>query len=241
MKITQCKNLYQITWAPYIFPINCYVWEDKNELFVIDMGVKGFVSEIEKISKKLRKPVSKLLLTHAHTDHVNGVPLFHKIFPKVKIGVSQRDLMLLNGNFTLLPTEPQSKIKGGFSKDKIHIDFTFKDKDVLNQLEVIESPGHTPGSISFLDKSSKTLIAGDAFQVRGGIAVSGTLKVFFPFPSLATWNSQTALRSAKKLRKLNPAVLAVGHGKVLINPVSQIEKAIRVAERKKIEKKNKHR
>ncbi|WP_056991587.1 MBL fold metallo-hydrolase [Liquorilactobacillus mali] len=232
MKVTQNKNLYQITWAPYIFPINCYVWEDKNELFVIDMGVKSFVSEIEKISRKLKKPVSKLLLTHAHADHVSGVPLFHQKFPKTEIGISQRDLRLIRGDFTLLPTESQNKIRGSFSKNIIHIDFTFKNKDILSTLEVIESSGHTPGSVSFFDTSSKTLIAGDAFQTRGGIAVSGTLKIFFPFPSLATWNSKVALTSAKKLRKLNPTLLAVGHDILLSDPIEQIEKAIRAAERK---------
>lgn len=238
MKITKYDNLYQITWLPYIFPINCYVWEYRDELFVIDMGVKKFVPEIEKISKRLRKPVSKLLLTHAHADHVNGVPLFHKTFPNAKIGISQRDLQLLKGDFTLFPSEPHSKIKGGFSKEKISIDFTFKDHDIINNFEVIKSPGHTPGSVSFLDKSSKVLIASDAFQVRGGVAVSGTLKILFPFPYLAAWNSKVALISAKKLQQLHPTILAIGHGNALINPIKQMKKAIKVAERKKIEKKN---
>lgn len=232
MKIKKYNSLYQITCLPYIFPINCYVWECEDELLIIDMGVKKFVPEIEKISKRLRKPISKLLLTHAHADHVNGIPLFHKTFPHVKIGISQRDLQLLKGDFTLLPSEPQSKIRGGFSKEKIHIDFTFKDHDIINNFEVIESPGHTPGSVSFLDKSSKVLIAGDAFQVSGGVAVSGTLKILFPFPSLATWSSKAALISAKKLQKLNPTILAVGHGNVLINPVKRMKKAIKVSERK---------
>lgn len=126
MQITKYKNFYQITWAPNLFPINCYLWENDDNIVVFDMGVKSFVSEIKTIAEKLKKPISTLLLTHAHTDHVNGVPLFHKTFPNAKIGISDRDLKLLNGNFSLLPNEAKNKIKGGFSKDSIHIDFTFK-------------------------------------------------------------------------------------------------------------------
>ncbi|WP_420537138.1 MBL fold metallo-hydrolase [Leuconostoc mesenteroides] len=95
----------------------------------------------------------------------------------------------------------------------------------------MESPGHTPGSVSFFEEKSKILIAGDAFQTRGGVAVSGTLKIFFPFPALATWDYQTALNSAKILKELDPNVLAVGHGKMIIDPIQNITVAISEAER----------
>ena len=230
MKVTKYKNLYQLTWAPMLFPINCYLWENDDDIIVIDMGVKSFVSEIKKIAERLNKPISALLLTHAHADHVNGVPLFHKIFPNVPIGISDRDFQLLNGNFSLLSDEAKNKIKGGFSKESIHIDFTFK-KNKYNNFHIIESPGHTPGSVSFFEEKSKILIAGDAFQIRGGVAVSGTLKIFFPFPALATWDYQTALNSAKILKELAPNVLAVGHGKMIIDPIQNITVAISEAER----------
>ncbi|MBS1008082.1 MBL fold metallo-hydrolase [Leuconostoc suionicum] len=142
MKVTKYKNLYQLTWAPMLFPINCYLWENDDDIIVIDMGVKSFVSEIKKIAERLNKPISALLLTHAHADHVNGVPLFHKIFPNVPIEISERDFKLL--------------------------DFTFKNSK-YNNFCIIESPGHTPGSVSFFEKESKILIAGDAFQTRGAL------------------------------------------------------------------------
>lgn len=131
MKVTKYKNLYQLTWAPMLFPISCYLWENDDDIIVIDMGVKSFVSEIKKIAERLNKPISALLLTHAHADHVNGVPLFHKIFPNVPIGISDRDFQLLNGNFSLLSDEAKNKIKGGFSKESIHIDFTFKKNTII--------------------------------------------------------------------------------------------------------------
>ncbi|GMA65995.1 hypothetical protein GCM10025859_64370 [Alicyclobacillus fastidiosus] len=101
--------------------------------------------------------------------------------------------------------------------------------DRIGSLEVIRSPGHTPGHVAFLDIRDRTLIAGDAFQLHGGIAVSGMMRPLFPFPALATWHKPTALESAKRLRDLHPSQLVVGH--VLTNPCETMNRAIEKAER----------
>jgi glyoxylase-like metal-dependent hydrolase (beta-lactamase superfamily II) len=69
-----------------------------------------------------------------------------------------------------------------------------------------------------LDLRDRTLIAGDAFQTQGGLAVAGQLRLLFPLPALATWHAPTALASARRLTALEPARLAVGHGPVLERP-----------------------
>jgi glyoxylase-like metal-dependent hydrolase (beta-lactamase superfamily II) len=79
-----------------------------------------------------------------------------------------------------------------------------KPGDRVGSLEVIASPGHTPGHVAFFDVRDKALIAGDALQTRGGIAVSGDLRLLFPFVAMATWNKPVALTSAKTLRALTP-------------------------------------
>jgi glyoxylase-like metal-dependent hydrolase (beta-lactamase superfamily II) len=102
----------------------------------------------------------------------------------------------------------------------------------VGSLAVVAAPGHTPGHIAFLDTRDRALIAGDAFQTRGGIAVSGIVRPLFPFPAMATWDLPTALRSAVELRALNPSLLTVGHGNALVNPESAMDRAIATAERK---------
>ena len=89
-----------------------------------------------------------------------------------------------------------------------------------------------PGHVSLCRERDRTLIAGDAFQTRAGIAVSGTIRPLFPFPALATWHKPTALDSARRLRALEPARLAVGHGPVLGEPLAAMDRAIVTAERK---------
>jgi glyoxylase-like metal-dependent hydrolase (beta-lactamase superfamily II) len=99
----------------------------------------------------------------------------------------------------------------------------------VGSLEVVAAPGHTPGHVAFLDVRDRTLIAGDAFQTRGGMAVSGVVRPLFPFPAFGTWHQSTALATAQALRRLQPARLAVGHGRSLEEPGPAMDAAIDVA------------
>jgi glyoxylase-like metal-dependent hydrolase (beta-lactamase superfamily II) len=101
---------------------------------------------------------------------------------------------------------------------------------MLGSLQVVAAPGHTPDQVAFLDERDGTLIAGDAFQTQGGTAVAGVTQWLFPFPGMASWHLSTALESVRSLRQLKPRRLAVGHGRVLEDPILEMDKAIRAAE-----------
>jgi glyoxylase-like metal-dependent hydrolase (beta-lactamase superfamily II) len=152
-------------------------------------------------------------------------------FPGVEISIGERDARLLAGERTLDPGEPQTPIKGYFVKVGWKPDRLLRAGDRVGSLEVVRAPGHTPGQVAFLDLRDRSLLAGDAFQTRGGMAVSGVLRPLFPFPALATWNKPTALATAEALRDLRPSRLAVGHGKVLEDPLPAIDRAIAAARR----------
>lgn len=89
----------------------------------------------------------------------------------------------------------------------------------VGSLEVVATPGHSPSHCSFFDTRDRTIIAGDAFQTMGGVAVSGTFKLLFPLVYYANWHKGLALASARKLYALQPSRLAVGHGRVLREPM----------------------
>lgn len=230
MKVSKFENVYQITIFPKIFPINCFVIEKDTHLIVIDMGMTNFIKEVQSISNKTNKPVSHLLLTHAHADHTNGVSQFKEEFPTAKVGISERDQKLLDGDFTLRGGEAEEKIKGGFSKKTVPTDFNFE--ETVEDISIIETPGHTPGSVSFLDNETKFIFTGDAFQTKGGLAVSGKLNITFPFPKFATWSYETAVSSAKIIIDKQPAALYVGHGDMIKNPVDPMKQAVKTAQTK---------
>lgn len=130
------------------------------------------------------------------------------------------------------PGEPETPIRGGVPSGlKTRGEVWLREGDQVGSLLAVTSAGHTPGSMSFLDTRNHALIAGDAFQTRGGVAVAGQVRWRFPFPALATWNQRLSLESARKLRKLDPSLLAVGHGDMLIQPGAAIDRAIAEAER----------
>lgn len=230
MRVIKEGYLYQLTFMPRFFPVNCYFIEEEDGLTLIDAALPYSAKPILQAAEKIGKQIKRIVLTHAHGDHVGALDEL-KAKLDVPVYISDRDSRLLADDTTLDSTEPQTPIRGGVPKNiKTRPDVLLKEGDQIGSLEVISSPGHTPGSISLLDKRSNIMIAGDAFQTRGGTAVSGVTIPWFPFPAMATWNKETALQSARKISELNPTLLAVGHGELLRNPAGSIEKAIQKAE-----------
>lgn len=231
--IRKFETLYQIAFFEKVFPVNCYLVEEEDGLTIIDAALPNSTKAILNAADRLNKPITKIVLTHAHGDHVGALDELKKLHPEVPVYISKRDAKLLKGDRSLEAHESQTPIKGGVPKNiQTTPDFLLEDGDQIGSLIAISTPGHTPGSMSFLDKRNHVLIAGDAFQTRGGTAVSGQLKPFFPFPAMATWNKIIALESAQKLLELQPKFLAVGHGNVLENPMEEMSKAIEVAKQK---------
>lgn len=232
MKITKSNTLFQLSFMPRLFPVNCYLVEEEQELTLIDAAMPYSVKGIIRASQKIGKPITNLILTHAHSDHVGALDAIKKLLPDIEVSISTRDAMLLAGDTTLLEGEPASPIRGGVPKNILtKPDRLLMEGDCIGSLEVIASPGHTPGSIALLDKRNAGLIVGDAFQTRGKVAVSGLVVPSFPFPALATWNKEKAINSAKKLAALQPALLAAGHGKMIVEPSQAMMQAINEAEK----------
>ena len=232
MKITRhSSNLVQLTRYPLVFPMNCFLVQEEDGLALIDSTMSSPADDVTAWVKQLGKELRRVALTHAHGDHVGGVSGVRQRFPGVEVSIAERDAPVLAGDKTLLATEPQTAVKGYFVKVDWKPDRLLKPGDRIGSLEVVPSPGHTPGHVAFLDVRDRSLIAGDAFQTRGGIAVSGDLRPLFPFPAMATWNKQVALASAVALRELRPSLLAVGHGAAVNEPVADMDRAIESARR----------
>jgi glyoxylase-like metal-dependent hydrolase (beta-lactamase superfamily II) len=184
VRIRQHGFIYQLTFLPSLFPVNCYLVEEEKELTLIDAALPYSHKKILQTAKKIGKPITRIVLTHAHEDHVGALDYLKKALPKAEVMISKRDAKILKGDRTLESSEPQTPIRGGIPK---------------------------------------------SLQTR--LAVAGKVKPLFPFPAFGTWNKEIALESARKLRDLNPSLLAVGHGPMLINPVEAMSKAINNAEK----------
>lgn len=232
MRITHVQTVYQLAFLPTLFPVNCYLVEEEDGLTLIDAALPYSAKGIMQAAGRIGKPITKIVLTHGHDDHIGALDALKLSLPDVPVYISERDSRLLSGDRSLDANEPDTPIKGGVpTKVKTRADVLLQDGDRIGSLLAISTQGHTPGSMSFLDTRNQALIAGDALQTRAGTAVSGQYRVWFPFPAMATWDKQTSLESVRKLSAYNPSLLAVGHGRMIASPGAAIERAIAAAER----------
>lgn len=206
--------------------INCYILVEDDGLTLVDTGIAGTAKHIEGAVDQLNRPVRRILLTHADSDHIGGLDTLHARYPDAEILIGAREARRLHGDSSLEANEPQTKIRGGIVSVKTQPTRLLHEGDRIGSLEAFASSGHTPGHMAFLDTRNGSLIAGDAFATQGGLAVAGQMRWRFPLPHLATWHPPTALESARKLVALKPTRLAVGHGPVLENPTERIERVI---------------
>jgi glyoxylase-like metal-dependent hydrolase (beta-lactamase superfamily II) len=205
--------------------VNCYLVQEDDGLTLVDTMIPGSAKRILAAAERVGAPIVRIALTHAHGDHIGSLDALAAALPDAEVLISTRDARLLAKDMALEPGEG-GKPRGGYPGAKTKPTRTLEPGDRVGSLEVVASPGHTPGHVSFLDTRDRTLIAGDAYTTLGGVRT--TAKPSFPFPlaALSTWDRERELASAKALRALNPSRLAPGHGKVVEAPGAAMDRAI---------------
>ncbi len=172
--------------------------------------------------------IRRIVLTHAHIDHVGSTDALIRKLPGVEFVVGQRESRLLSCDFSLDAGERGKKLFG-YPGVKSRPTLLLNDGDRVGSLRAIFSPGHTPSHMAYLDVRDGSVIAGDAFTTQMGVIAAGVFKFYFPFPALFSWNREYAAESAKKLRNLKPVRLAVGHGKTIESPLAAMDEATELA------------
>lgn len=180
---------------------NCYlvVCRETKETAVIDPGDEGnFLSE--KILELRIKP-KLIVVTHGHFDHLFAAEELRLNF-NIPFLLHQEDLFLVKNaqeraNYWLGTKEEFLVPKEAkFIKEGEKIEFG------QEELSVIHTPGHTPGSISLYSKKDNIVFTGDLFFENG------VGRTDFSYGSYQELQS-----SLKKIFSLSPSTLVYpGHG-----------------------------
>ena len=120
-----------------------YLVEGNDRAVLIDAGMR--IPGLDKIVAGITSKPVTLMLTHGHGDHVGGAGPFPDVY------LNPEDMIMFSNN--LRDYEGQIKL--------------LIDRQVIDlggrQLEVMFTPGHTAGSITFFDKANHYGFSGDAF------------------------------------------------------------------------------
>ncbi len=141
------------------FSQNCsIVWCDETmEAVVVDPG--GDVKHLVTIIQELGVKVVKILLTHGHLDHVGGTEDLAREVVTPIIGPHKAD------NFWLQGLEGQSQMFGFPRTEAFEPDQWLNGGDTVTfggeSLDVLHTPGHTPGHVVFYSASAKLAFVGD--------------------------------------------------------------------------------
>ena len=108
MKITPFgANLIQLTLYPLLFPVNFYLVREDDGFTLIDTGLPGSTTAILAAAQAHGAPIRRIVLTHAHMDHVASLDALHAALPTAEVLISARDARFLAGERSLDADEMQ--------------------------------------------------------------------------------------------------------------------------------------
>lgn len=156
--------------------------------------------------------VRLVVLTHHHPDHSGGLAKLVEA-TSAQVAIHRREAGIVNGNEPLrapLRNPVLAAIGQPFLPllygHPVTVHYALDDGDTLpmaQEVQVVHTPGHTPGSICLYVVSKKVLIVGDALQYRFG-------RLSLP-ASTVTQDPQQARESLKKLLPLDFDVICFSH------------------------------
>ena len=201
-------------WRLALMPrnaINAYLIGD----VLVDTGIKQSASKIAGMLEG--RSISAIALTHAHGDHAGAMKrLAAQLGVPVWCGAADREAaetgrLVLSSTAARPGLSTVANAAAGF--DGTPVARTLAEGDSLaGGFTVLDTPGHSPGHISFWREADRTLICGDVFF---NMHVLTTVPGLRQPPNLFTPDPAQNRQSERKLAALEPRTVGFGHGPVL--------------------------
>lgn len=207
------KNTWVISEYRHPEETHCYLLNGSGRSLLIDTGL-GIGNLYEEVRKLTDNPITAVA-THVHWDHIGGHPYFPDFY------VQEEETKWISGEFPLsiemvrrmvmdhcdLPENYDVDTYKLFQGTPARI---LKDGDILDiggrRIEVLHTPGHSPGHMCFWEKEKGYLFTGD-------LVYKGTLFAYYPSTS-----PEDYLKSLEKVSALPVKRVFPGHHALTVQP-----------------------
>jgi glyoxylase-like metal-dependent hydrolase (beta-lactamase superfamily II) len=202
-----------------------YVITGSNGVTLIDTSLPGAQRTIEKelqtIGYRL-SDVKRILITHAHHDHIGSLAALKEATGALVYAHHRYESAVIRGEKPNVrpPLRGFSRILSFMLVEKrtpTQVDREFQEGDRLDEilpgLEVVDTPGHSPGHCCFWQPEQRLLFGGD-------VMIRIPFNLHLP-PAYATPDMDEAKRSIQKVAAMNAETLCLGHGKPYIGNAAQ--------------------
>ncbi len=168
-----------------------------DENFVVDAGIDT-ADRIVRYVESENLDIDRIILTHRHFDHSADVGKLSRLLG-VPIYASEPEAEALR------KADDRTIIASAFGKQMEPLDVSTLEENEYAGFRILQTPGHTDGSISLYHQKEKILISGDTVFPDGGVGRT----------DLATGDMKKLIRSVKKLDELDVESMYPGHGRAV--------------------------
>ena len=199
---------------------------DGGDLLLVDAAYPGQLALLEEAVVRAGcsfSDISLIVATHHDFDHIGALGEIRRKYPRIAIAASEEEAMRIDGRQPSLRLLQARALQDGLPADQraggsafiqmlesvetVTVDRILKNGELLPLLggiQVIHTPGHTPGHLSLYCPGEQALISGDA-----AVLEAGELRIANPQYTL---DMEAASESFRMLLALNPRNVYCYHG-----------------------------
>ena len=205
--------------------VNLVLAWDNDHAVLIDAGFPGQADDIIHAIEAAGLTVgdlTHLFITHQDWDHIGCVADLQKLAPNLRVMAHEEEAPYIDGrvmpiklaarlaDYDNLTSDMQARVnqqKAMYENEPITIHEKLQDGTVLPMcggIQVIHTPGHTPGHMVLLFQRSGIMVCGDACNIKDS-TLTGSNPVF-------TYDMPQAEASLTKIKSFAPSGIVAYHG-----------------------------
>ncbi len=205
---------------------NVFLLKNRDGFSLLDTGIfmktGQLIQEIEQIGLSLQD-LTMIYLTHCHCDHIGGVSEL-VTQSGAKVAAHEADIpyilqeRVIDGPYHSMMVQEQKAMLRLGCKIKA-IDVVLKDGEViveLGGLQVINCPGHTPGSVALYQDERRIMFFGDVIRnnEKKGLTIG--------IPEEFNLDTDQTRRDARRLLEFPIEFALFNHGKPIVHEASAV-------------------